>query len=291
MIRSILKNTLKFILYIFLSLLLALCIRLFLCNFYRVPSDSMSPGIITGDFIMVEKWTYGGRILTRLKFGCYEDPSMIRVPGFGHVRHNDVVLFNFPYRDYHAPWDTIRMAFNMCFVKRCIGLPGDSLSAIGGYYRVAGLADTLGYIPEQKQMMRYQRIAPGEAVPYLSAFDSTLQWSTINFGPLYIPAAGVTIALTPYNINMYRKQIVYETRAAVRVIDSVVYINDTVAHSYTFCNNWYFMAGDNVMNSQDSRHIGLIPEAYVVGRASVILSSKDMYTGKRRWNRMLKRIK
>jgi signal peptidase I len=73
--------------------------------------------------------------------------------------------------------------------------------------------------------------------------------------------------------------------------DSLVYINDTLAYEYTFRHNWYFMAGDNVMNSQDSRYIGLVPDDYIVGRASMIMSAKDRYTGKRRWNRMLKRIK
>lgn len=122
-------------------------------------------------------------------------------------------------------------------------------------------------------------------------FDSVYNWNLMNFGPLYIPSAGATIALTPYNFKLYHKQIVYETRAEVRMTDSIVYINDTIRHDYTFLNNWYFMAGDKVMNSQDSRYIGLLPEAYIIGKASMTLTSKDPLSGKRRWNRTLKRIK
>ncbi len=284
------KSILKFILYIIISLLLALIIRLFLCNFYRVPSDSMAPTVLTGDFILADKWTYGARIFTSLKFNKDTDPPMIHVPGFRRIRHNDVVVFNFPYRDYHAPWDTIHINFNMCFVKRCVGIPGDSLSVVGGYYHVAGLTDTLGYIPEQKRMARY-RTSLDSAILNTFAFDKSFRWDAINFGPVYIPAAGATIALTPRNYMLYHKQIVYETHAAIRLADSLVYINDTVARDYTFRHNWYFMAGDNVMNSQDSRYMGLVPDDYIVGKASLVLSSKDMYTGKRRWNRMLKRIK
>jgi len=51
------------------------------------------------------------------------------------------------------------------------------------------------------------------------------------------------------------------------------------------------VAGDMTMNSQDSRYFGLVPEAYIIGRASLIITSKDINTGKRRWNRMLKSIK
>ena len=107
----------------------------------------------------------------------------------------------------------------------------------------------------------------------------------------YIPAAGATIALTPENFKLYRKQIMYETHAVIRSEDSLVYINDSIRHEYRFRSNWYFVAGDKVMDSQDSRYIGLIPEAYIIGRALLIMSSKDRDTGKRRWNRMLKRIK
>ncbi len=281
------KSILKFLFYIFLSLLLALIIRLFLCNFYHIPSDSMAPTVLTGDFILADKWTYGARIFTKLKFGRDNDPPMIHVPGFRHIRRNDVVVFNFPYRE---AWDTIRLNFNLCFVKRCIGLPGDSLSAIGGFYHIAGLTDTVGFIPEQKKIARYQT-SLDPAILNAIAFDQSFHWDAVNFGPFYIPAAGKTIDLTPGNFKLYHKQMVYETRGRIRMEDSLVYINDTLSRDYTFRHNWYFMAGDNVMNSQDSRYIGLVPEAYIIGRASRVLMSKDTYTGKRRWNRIMKRIK
>ncbi len=283
-----LKSILKFILYIFLSLLLALIIRLFLCNFYRVPSDSMKPTILPGDFVLVDKWTYGARIFTRLKFDRQGDPPMIRMSGTGHIERNDVVVFNFLYRK--GDWDTIRMNLNMVYMKRCIGLPGDTLFIVNGYYRIAGLSDTVGYLSEQKRLVHdHSELAPNimRAFP----FDSTVNWTIRNFGPLYVPTSGATISLNERNFKLYRKQITYETGGVVQMGDSSVYINDTLAIDYTFRYNWYFMAGDNVINSQDSRYIGLIPEQYIIGKASMVLSSKDPYTGKRRWNRMMQRIK
>ena len=286
-IKYIFISVLKYVLYITLSLLLALVIRLFTCNFYVVPSDSMEPGIIPGDFILANKLTYGARIFIGLKFDRNSDPPMIHVPGFRSIRRNDVVVFNFPYR---YGWDTIRMNLETIFVKRCIAIPGDSISAIEGFYHIDGLADTLGYIPEQERMVR-NRASLEPAIRNAVAFDKSFHWDVINFGPFYIPAAGKTIVLTTENFKLYRKQIVYETRAVVRIKDSLVYINDILKHDYTFRTNWYFIAGDKVMNSQDSRYIGLIPEAYIIGRASMIMTSKDRNTGKRRWNRMFKRIK
>jgi len=233
-----LKSILKFILYIILSLFLALAIRLFLFNFYMVPSDSMEPTILSGDFILANKWIYGARIFTGLKFDKDTDPPVRYMRGNRCIRRDDVVVFNFPYRDR---WDTIRMNLEKIFVKRCIGLPGDSVYVISGTW--------------------------------------------------YIPSAGTTIALTPRNYKLYKKNIVYETKAVIRQNDSLIYLNDKLIHDYTFRTNWYFMAGDNIINSQDSRYIGLIPEAYIIGKASMVLASKDLQTGKRRWNRIFKWIK
>lgn len=286
-LRLIIISVFKYILYIVLSLLLALIIRLFLCDFYVVPSDSMEPEILPGDFILSDKWSYGARIFTDLKFDRNSDPPMKRFPGFRQIRRDDVVVFNFPYRN---EWDTIRMNLEKIFVKRCIGLPGESISAIDGFYHVSGIVDTIGYIPEQKQLVRL-RSTLDSAILRAAAFDSSFHWDVINFGPYYIPAAGSTIELTPENLKLFVKQIVYETRAVIRCEDTLVYLNDTLRHDYTFQSNWYFMAGDKVMNSQDSRYIGLIPESYIIGRASMVMTSKDPNSGKRKWNRMLKRIK
>ena len=286
-LKSIIKSVLKYTLCLILSLLLALIIRLFLCNFYRVPGNSMEPVILPGDFILANKWTYGARIFTGLKFDRNSDPSMIHAPGVRQIRRNDVVVFNFPYR--HT-WDTIRMNLDKVLVKRCIGLPGDNISAVEGFYHVTGLVDTLGNIPEQKRLV-HNRSTLDSVILKPSAFDKPLDWDIINFGPFYIPAAGCSIVLTPENFKLYHKQIVYETGAVVRCDDLLVYINDTLRYDYTFRCNWYFMAGDKAMNSQDSRYIGLIPEDYIIGRASRVMLSKDVHTGNRRWNRTLKRIK
>ena len=286
-ICRIILSVSKYILYLVLSLFLALLIRLFLCNFYAVPSDSMEPAILPGDFVMVEKFTYGARIFTGFKFDKESDLPMIHAPGLRRIQRNDVVVFNFPYR---YEWDTIRMNFEKIFVKRCIGLPGERISAIGGFYHISGLADTIGHIPEQKNLIRHRSTLDSSIIRAV-AFDKSFHWDVFDFGPFYIPAAGVTIELTPENFRLYHKQIVFETHAVIRMDDSLVYINDTIRRDYTFLSNWYFIAGDKVMNSQDSRYIGLIPEAYIIGRASLVLTSKDKVMGKRRWYRTLKRIR
>ena len=250
----------------------------------------MSPTVTTGDFILAGKLKYGARIFTSLKFDRYNAPLIKRIHGLGSVHRGDVMVFNFPYQEYHAAWDTIRMNLSLFLVKRCIGLPGDSLSIVNGFYRITGIADTIGYIPGQQQFAHYSANLDSTRLCTIP-FDSAFQWNSVNFGTFYIPATGTTIPLTPENYILYNKQIVYETKSSLIFKDSAVFINDTISLEYTFRRNWYFMAGDNVMNSQDSRYIGLIPEDYIIGQASLILSSKDMYTGKYKWKRFFKKIK
>lgn len=269
-----------------MSLFLALVIRVLLFNFYLVPSDSMEPALLPGDFILAEKFTYGSRIFTRLRFDSDNDPPMIHVPGLRSERRNDVIVFNFPYRN---GWDTIRLNLEKTLVKRCVGLPGDSISIVNGYYRIAGIDDPVGYRMGQRLLASNKgKLDPDfmQTFPY----DSMIPWNIRNFGPLFVPAVGSIIALTPTNYILYRKMMIYETNAMIRNIDSAVYIDDKLTTHYTFRSNWYFVAGDKVINSEDSRYFGLIPESYIIGRALIIMTSKDPFSGKRRWNRMLKKI-
>ena len=60
--------------------------------------------------------------------------------------------------------------------------------------------------------------------------------------------------------------------------------------NYRFKENYYFMTGDKVMNSQDSRYWGLLPEPFIVGKAVRVWKSVDRGTDEIRWKRILKQI-
>ena len=54
-------------------------------------------------------------------------------------------------------------------------------------------------------------------------------------------------------------------------------------------HNYYFMGGDKVENSQDSRYWGLLPDEFIVGKASLIWKSEEPIS-KIRWKRILKKL-
>ena len=100
-----------------------------------------------------------------------------------------------------------------------------------------------------------------------------------------------TITIDTLNFSLYRHLIAYETQAPVHSQDRQLYIRDSLIREYTFQKNWYFVAGDQVFNSRDSRYIGPIPEDFIVGKASFVLTSKDPHTKKYVWQRFFKKIK
>lgn len=78
-------------------------------------------------------------------------------------------------------------------------------------------------------------------------------WTTDNYGPVWIPKKGETVKLTIENLPVYERPIhVYEGNELV-VKDGKIYINGKETDEYTFKMDYYWMMGDNRHNSADSR--------------------------------------
>ncbi|MBA3898990.1 MAG: signal peptidase I [Bacteroidetes bacterium] len=124
---------------IFIALIVVLIIRSFLVEAFMIPTPSMEGSLLTGDFIIVNKAYYGPRTLrTPLSFPFAHQTlpflsnvkgfihtgilPYFRLPGFGEIKHNDIVVFNYPLDD-DFPVD-----HKSHYIKRCVALPGDTLN-------------------------------------------------------------------------------------------------------------------------------------------------------------------
>ena len=319
---------------------------------YTIPTPSMEKTLLVGDFLFVSKLHYGPRTpMTPLQvplthqtiwgtnIPSYSDAIQLksyRLPGFSEVKRNDVVVFNYPPEEHH-PAD-----LRTNYIKRCIGIAGDSIEIrdmqvyINGqaaenpekmqfkyflsteqrlsekFFLERDITDVIqwqgGYIvdtsPEKAKALAsldfikeamLLKDEPGkgdaEVFPHV---PSKYEWNKDNFGPLYIPKEGATVAITPETLPFYEKVITgYEHNDNAEVRDGKLYIDGKEATSYTFKQDYYFMMGDNRHNSLDSRYWGFVPADHIVGKAVLIWMSTDPYGGfldKIRWSRLFKTI-
>lgn len=105
-------------------LLIVLVLRSFIAEPFRIPSNSMMPTLLTGDFILVNKFGYGIRLPV-------SDTKIIPI---GEPQRGDVVVFRYP-RD-----------MTQDYIKRVVGLPGDVIDYHGKVLRVNG--EIVAQVPE-----------------------------------------------------------------------------------------------------------------------------------------------
>jgi len=125
---------------IIFAIIAATVIRMFFIEAFTIPTPSMEKSLLVGDFLFVSKVSYGARIPnTPLSFPFAHHTLPLstsksylewiklpyhRLPGFGEIKNNDVVVFNYPMEDFR-PVDKREN-----YIKRCVGIPGDKLQVI-----------------------------------------------------------------------------------------------------------------------------------------------------------------
>lgn len=129
---------------------------------FTIPTSSLEKTLLVGDFLFVSKFHYGPRTpitttaapmvhdtIPGLKTKSYsEKPSFpyFRLPGFQSIKHNDLVVFNWPvdtvpYFGYRGPKTYNKPIDKKShYVKRAVGIPGDSLSMVDGQVFINGKA-------------------------------------------------------------------------------------------------------------------------------------------------------
>jgi signal peptidase I len=159
------------------AVLIYLFVKTLFVEAFRIPSGSMIPTLLIGDWLFVNKLAYGPTIPF----------TNSHLPGYTNPKHQDVVVFESPYQADNAP------DFTPTLVKRLIGMPGDTLYMRAGQLFLNGIAQRQGFAAnnfkgedgsvapnfewQHKIELKTSRFGPAPAQPSLG-----------NWGPLVIPA-------------------------------------------------------------------------------------------------------
>lgn len=153
-------------------------------------------------------------------------------------------------------------------VSDVLSLPGDSVAIRNGYYSNNNYQGRLGKYQYQKQLCNIpDSIIPPQILRALPYDDHMKIWTIKNFGLFYIPRKRDLIKVGSAEALLYKMIMEYEMECPV-AIDwkrHVVKADGRIIRKYRFQHDYYFMAGDNVSNSNDSRFWGLVPDEYIVG--------------------------
>ncbi|MGC3946708.1 MAG: signal peptidase I [Chryseolinea sp.] len=147
------------------------------------------------------------------------------------------------------------------------------------------------YVLNVSEQVKTKGRGEGDIFPSISYAP----WNGDNYGPLTIPAKGMTFTVSDSTLALYGETIrLYERHHSVELNGAQLVVDGKQLTEYTFGQNYYFMMGDNRHNSLDSRYWGFVPEDHIVGKALFIWMSLDDEAGlfnKVRWNRLFTVLK
>jgi len=230
----------SFIVFLIKLVVIVVVFRSFIFSPFNIPSESMLPRLQDGDYLLAAKWPYG--------YSKYSLPfSAPLIPGRimpGQPKRGDVVIFKAP------PLNDVD------YIKRVIGLPGDTVQMIGGVLHINGAA------------VKMEKIAD---------FEIAISPNTHCYLPVFEArrADGTPVCRYPQYRETLPGGVTHNTLDLGRTPQDdtppVVVPADSL-----------FLMGDNRDNSMDSRFaaipgqgIGLVPQENLVGKATIMMFSTD----------------
>lgn len=242
------------------SLLIVMVINGLLIASFVVPTGSMEDEVMTGDFLFVNKFIFGGSSPQTIPF--FNTPlPYFRIPGIREPRKGDVIVFIFP-----GNRDEIKSPEFQYYLKRCVATAGDTLQVKNKQVFINGVPQPVP--PHAK----FTHSMGGDGI-----FPKGSDFSRDNWGPMRIPKKGDVIPLNDSTFLAYSTFIQREGHQ-IDMTGQLINIDGKPATSYTVGRDYCFGMGDNRDNSLDSRYWGFVPVENVVGTPLFVYWSWDPNT-------------
>lgn len=241
-----------------IALLVALLIRAFFVEAFRIPTGSMKNTLLVGDYLFVNKLAYAFSTPKYIPFTEVEIPHLSI--GTGDVDRGDVLVFEYPGdRDAIEPREK-----KINYIKRCIGLPGDKIE----------IRNKRVFVNDQPiqeaEGMRIRERSEDSGAIQSRIFPKGAKWNQDWFGPITIPKQGDKITVTRDNLQEWEVFIAREGHTAQIGGNGMIQIDGKQDSVYEVKRDYLWMMGDNRDDSEDSRFWGFMPIDNVVGEAMFI---------------------
>lgn len=254
----------KIILLLLTALILIIFIKSFLIEASEIPSSSMENTLLVGDYIIVNKIAYNFSTPATIPLTNITIPRF-KLFNISKPKRNDVIVFQFP----GYQWE-LSPSINKYFIKRIIGLPGDTVQIIKGKVYINNKM-----LEQPKNALLSETIAQSE-LPDNRIFPKGENWNRDNYGPIIVPYRGFKVNISFKNISDWKMLIDREfNTTAVSDEGTFISINGVPTKNYTFRKNYYFVLGDNREYSVDSRYWGFVPDNLIIGKAAFIYWSQN----------------
>jgi len=306
-------------------IVIALLLKVTIIEAYIVPTGSMENTIMTGDFLIGNRFVYGMRTPDWIGIPYTDKGFKIpyyRFPKFKEPSKGEVIIFKYPHDTFHK------------YVKRCIAGPGDSVEIINRELfvndEIVSLSDNgkfLGpllpenyqqadlFLPNNGNKDYFNKIRIPQAGDTVK-IDENTDWRYWLPIVLYdghkasLRNSSVEYEFTTIDPNdLYRRKgetFVYEDYFPQGNLLNpwMTSINDpdfmylhidgkpiSEMDYYIVEQDYYWAMGDNRDDSLDSRFWGFVPENYILGEALLVYFSLDLDTWIPRFNRIFTYIK
>ena len=162
------------------AIIAALILRAFVIQAFRIPTGSMKDTLLVGDFLLVNKYIYGAKTPERIPVLNIKLPSF-RFPALKKPERGDIIVFKYPKDE------------RLDYIKRCVGLPGDTLEVRGGIVYINGQPrEHLEYIGkkwdmEERVYINYHRVTIPEGKEYTIRFYDGMNPPSRYYSRIVIP--------------------------------------------------------------------------------------------------------
>ncbi|MAT39415.1 MAG: signal peptidase I [Ectothiorhodospiraceae bacterium] len=281
------KKVKDFIRVLAIAFFIAIFLKVFLVEAYRIPTSSMENTLVVGDYLFVNKFIYGVHTPRSIPLTSIRLPHTQILPGLSQPERGDVIVFEYP-----GSSPALETPDVLHYIKRCIGLPGDTVELAGKRVFVNG------YRQSEPSQATFDTYTMNQSDVEQGVFPAGRTYNRDWWGPMVVPYEGMVVELSLENLEEWRLFIEREGHTIRFTSDAQIEIDGDVQSTYTVEDDYYFVLGDNRDNSDDSRYWGFVPEDHIIGEALFIYWSWDLEEQIRtgsffpdvRWGRFLKGV-